>query len=146
MDVQLSVSNWINDVFNPTLKEALNETKQKVLEEKELQFENHGANDWDSTEFPELSDYTIAKKTRKNRADPTQALVDTGELESSLYMSDDPFNWEIKSDSDHAAPSEVWLSKKGGGHSFRTLSPSEVRGAVEFLASSLERGLTNATD
>lgn len=150
MSVTSQINDWIEQTFKPTLEKALDETKIDILHEKQAQFVNHGANDWDSSEWPEVSKGRRQEKVELGVGDPDQSLVFRGTLHDSLYMSDDPYNFKIEIEGavaqDHAEVSEAWLRAKGSSHFIQTLSPIEREKAIDDLALHLKQELSDATN
>ncbi len=116
------------------------EVKADILYQKKMQFENMGANEWDSTPFPSLRESTIMKKRSKGSSRPSQALYDTGELESSLYMSNDDSDLDAHYSSSHGSYAEEWSKSKGDPHSFTILTSSEE----EHVEQLIEEGIARA--
>ncbi len=146
MDVESLLAHVVKtaeDKVNEVLHSiVIPEVKLEILHEKQMQFDNMGANDWDSTPFPSLQESTIRKKRSKGSKRPTQALYDMGELESSLYMSSDDSDLEVHYSSPHGLYSEEWSKSKGDPHSFTKLTASEEEHVEELIEQGIERAFS----
>ena len=123
-------------------QEALGETKKEVLDQKKKQFDNYGANDWDSEKFPDLQDSTVKRK--KKFSDPDKPIYRTGALKNSLHISNDPESFDPETEVSYSKYQEGWLEKKGNQHSYIKLSEKEMEQAMENFVKNIDKGIKNA--
>lgn len=144
---------------NKLLKEILissdvasKQTSSEVLKQKNEQFENKGANDWDNTPFPSLEDVTIDIKEKLGVDEPEKPLVRYGKLSQSLYMEDEDDFTSIKSQDVQNKEGQTYnqnaknfITQKSSGekHYYDELTEKEQEGAFAYYFNALMEQLTN---
>lgn len=131
----------IKGVVDTAAKQALQATRAKVLSEKKKQFDNYGANDWDSEKFPELQPSTVKRK--KGSEGGNRPVYRSGRLKNSMKSSSDKDSIGVETNVDYNEYQDGWIKKKGGKHSFSDLSDKEVEGAMESFVTDLAIGIKN---
>lgn len=122
------------------LPEIIDEVKQEILEQKKKSFMNKGANDWDSSPFPELEKSTIKRK--QSYSHPDYPLVRTGDLEESLYVNESLNDFDVYSELPYVDRVKEWESEKGTSHPFGELTDQEY----DMVLKKIEERLQNAFD
>lgn len=126
----------VENLVRSALETIIPEVKQQILEQKKKSLENNGVNDWDQTPFPKLQPSTIKRK--KNYPKPESALYRTGDLEQSLYMSEDPNDFDAHSSLEYVPHVKEWEESKGNPHPFDELTDEEYDAVLREIEKRLQ--------
>lgn len=128
--------------YGDLIREAMIKIQQAILKQKKMQFQDFGADEWDSEAWPDLKESTIKRKRRKGSARPEQPLYDTGTLADSLHMNEsDPEDFDPHTDVPYATWTKRWLVSKGNDHFYDQLSDDELEQANELFNKYVEDAL-----